>query len=327
MKQFLLGILFVAMAATAHAASDRPEQITVAYFSGWPTPNLFSQLKNTYDAALGTRVNWVSYKSGYEMNEAMQSGEVQIAYSQIHVPFLLGVTAGLDLHMIGIAVAYSGNDNCLVRNDAGISRANVTALEGGKIATLVGSVSHYRLLKMLAHLKADSSKLEIVAVDNATAAADALRKGEVVMACAFGTALRSMEQIGSPLMSTAEQEAIGLRLFDVVTVTTDFMRQYPETVQTFMDVTEASNNQWKLKPDPMRAGIAQVAGMEQDAADDTLTGFSFPSMKQQKSDEWMGKAVIDYSKSIADFFVAHGRLKKSLPLSDYKEHITTRFLR
>lgn len=327
MKQLLLGFLILSVIAMAPASAARPDQITVAYFSGWPTPNLFSQLKKTYDAALGTQVNWVAYRSGYEMNQALQDGEAQIAYAHSHVPFLLGVTRGLDLSMVGVAVAYSGNDNCLVHRDAGIDRSNASALEGGKIATLVGSVSHFRLLKILKHLNVDVSKVEIVGVDDAAAAADALRMREVVMACAFGSALRSMEPIGNVLMSGSELEAIGLPLFDVITVAATFMQQYPETVQAFMDVTEASNNQWQLKPDPMRASIARVAGMEQAAADVALAGFSFPSMAQQKSEQWMGAAVIDYSKALADFFVAHGRLEKSLQRSDYKSRIATQFLR
>lgn len=327
MKQLLLGILIVSVIALAPASAARPDQISVAYFSGWPTPNLFSQWKKTYDAALGTRVNWVAYRSGYEMNQALQDGEVQIAYAHSHVPFLLGVTRGLELSMVGVAVAYSGNDNCMVHRDAGIDRSNASALEGGRIATLVGSVSHYRLLKILKHLNVDISKLEIVGVDNAAAAADALNKREVVMACAFGSALRSMEPFASALINSSELEAIGLPLFDVISVSTAFMQQYPETVQAFMDVTEASNSQWKMKPDPMRAGIARVAGMEQAAADDALADFSFPSMAQQKSDAWMGAAVIDYSKAIADFFVTHGRLEKSLQRSDYKSRVITRFLR
>jgi taurine transport system substrate-binding protein len=94
-----------------------------------------------------------------------------------------------------------------------------------------------------------------------------------------------------------------------------------------MDVTEASNNQWKLNPDPMRATIARAAGMDREGSDNALKGFSFPTATEQRSRQWMGRAVVDYTKELADFFVAQRRLPKSLSRGDYNKHITTRFLR
>lgn len=330
MKQLLVGLLAFTAACNAgmlSAAVPVPAEINVAYFLEWPTPNQFAQVKQTYDSTLGVTVNWVPFKSGYDMNEALQAGDIQIAYSQSHVPFVIGVSDGLDLTMVGIAVVHSGNDNCILRNDSGISRSNASELETKKVATLPGSVSHFKLLKMLAHLKVDASKVEIVAMDTAASAAEALQRGDVVMACAFGSALRSMAQLGEPLMTTGEQEAIGLKLFDIVVTSTEFMSQQPELLQRFMDVTEASNKQWKLNPAPMLASIARAAGMDRQSTETTLQRISFPSASEQISSEWMGEAVVDYTKALADFFVEQGRLEKALDLNDYKRHITTRFLR
>ena len=317
----------VTVAAEPVAVEPRPAEINVAYFLEWPSPNQFAQLKQTYDSALGLKVNWISFSNGSEMNAAMVSGDVQIAYSQGHVPFLVGVTEGLDLTMVGVSVGYSQSDSCVLANDSGITRGNVSELEGKKVATLFGSVSHYKLLKVLRHLKIDEDKVEIILTDDDASAAAALRNGDVVMACVSGSALRSIADVGTPLMSTAELEAVGLRVFNIVTVPTDFMSQYAEIVQGFMDVTEASNNQWKLNPDPMRATIARAAGMDRTGSDNALEHFSFPTATEQRSRQWMGSAVVDYTKELADFFVAQKRLPKSLSRGDYNKHITTRFLR
>lgn len=307
------------------SAASKPKEITVAYFLEWPTPNQFAQMKKTYDEALGMKVNWVSFGSGNDMNAAMASGSVQISYSQGHVPFVVGVTKGLDLTMTGVAVAYADNDNCIVRNDAGITKANAKVLEGKKIATLIGNVTHYKLLKVLAHLGVDSSKVEILPMDDGASAAAALRRGDVAMACAFGGPLRTMAKVGKPLMTGAEQEKIGLKVFDIITVPTKFANEHPDIVQKFMDVTEAANNQWRKNPDPMRATIAKAAGMDQAGSDSTLARFSFPTAAEQKSDDWMGKVVVDYTKEVADFFVEQGQLDKAL--DDYSGHITTKFLK
>ena len=117
-----------------------------------------------------------------------------------------------------------------------------------------------------------------------------------------------MSGLGQPLMSGAEQADIGLKVFDVVAVPTEFMNQHPETVQAFMDVIEATNQQWRKNPDPMRAAIARAANMAAEGSNQTLSGFSFPSAAEQKTEAWMGAQVANYSKEVADFFVTHGRL-------------------
>jgi len=322
---FIAVLCALVLSVPVQATDQQPTEITVGYFQNWPTPGQFAQLKTTFDYALGLKVKWVAYKNGNEMNAAMASGEAQIAYSQGLVPFIIGVTRGLDLNMIGIAVSYAENDNCLVRSDAGITLSTATQLEGQKIAVRVGSLSHYKLLKLLAHIGVDQSRVEIVAITDGVAAATALERGDVVMACASGGALRSMAGLGKPLMSGAELEALGVKLFDIITVPTAFMNEYPDIVQAFMDVVEASNKQWHKNPDPMRAAIARSAGMDLEVSNRTLDNFSFPLAEQQKSATWMGGQISTYSKQLADFFVAQGQLDKSL--ESYAPYITTRFLR
>ena len=81
------------------------DEITVGYFLEWPTPNLVDQVNKTFDREMGIVVNWKAFETSDDMNTAMASGEIQIAYSQEHISFIKGVTNGLDIVMTGIAVA------------------------------------------------------------------------------------------------------------------------------------------------------------------------------------------------------------------------------
>ena len=132
------------LAAGAAVAQDK---VTVAYFLEWPTANQVAQVEKTYDEALGIEVEWRAFGNGNEMTQAMVSGDVDIAYSQGFVPFVVGVTSGAPLKLVGIAVSYSENDLCIVRDDAGITQANAKELEGKKVATPTGNVTHYKLLE------------------------------------------------------------------------------------------------------------------------------------------------------------------------------------
>ncbi len=315
------GLVSAAMPAYGQA----PTNIAVGYLPHWPTPALFAQAKNTFDYALGLEVDWLQFENGNQMNDALAAGEIQIAYAQGHIPFLVGVSRGLDLTMVGVAVEYSGNDNCILRAGAGIDRDNAAQLAGRKVALRRGGLSQFRLFGVLRHLGVDPAEIEIVAVDSGDEAVAALERGDVVMACAGGNALRRLEQLGEPLMSAAELSAIGLKVFDAITVSSDFVHEHPDTVQAFMDIVEASNKQWKQNPGSMLRSIARAADMDRASTMQALDGFSFPSALEQKSDAWLGGDVVDYSKQLADFFVDEGMLPRSL--ESYDRFITTRFLR
>lgn len=319
-----LGLALSAGAAalwtTGAAALDR---VTVAYFLEWPTANQVAQVEKTYDEAMGVEVVWRAFANGNEMTRAMVSGDVQIAYSQGFVPFVVGVTQGAPLTLVGIAVTYSENDLCIVRDDAGITAENAHELEGKRIATPVGNVTYYKLLRTLDHLGVDRDRVQIVQMNPADAAV-ALVRGDVPMACAFGGPLDRMREVGRPLMTGAEQEAAGIHTFDVVTVETSFAEAHPELVRTFLQVTEEANAAFKENPEAHYDVIARAAGMDREATIAMMANFGFPSAEEQLSETWLGGGVQEAAKGVADVMVEAGNLDRAL--DDYSPFIDPSFL-
>ena len=304
-------------------ASEKPDEITVAYFLEWPTANQVAQLEETYDEVMGVKVNWVSFDTGTAMSAAMASGDVQIAYSQGLVPFANAVTAGLPLKMVGVAVSYAENDNCVAATSAGITAENATDLEGQKVAVPIGTVAHYKMLREMEHLGVDIDQLELVDLAPADGAA-ALQRGDVAMACGWGGALARMKENGNILMTGAEMEAIGIKVFDVVSVTDDFASKHADLVTAFMQVTEDANLAYAADPTANEQMIADAAGMDVDASNDVLATFSFPTKEEQLSDDWMGGTVQTFIQEVADFFVEQGELEEAL--DSYDDMIDTSFL-
>ena len=211
----------------AAVAADRPAEISIGYFQQWPAPMQFAQSKQTFAAVLGVEVDWRPFRSGREMAAALGAGEIQIAHSLGHVPFLAAVNSGSGVTMVGVAVSYPEDDNCILSGDAGIDRASVAQLSGKTVALRPGSVSHFRMLKVLQHLGVDPATVRIQPVTDGDEALRALQRGDAVMACAYGTALRGISSAGRPLMSGEEQDSMGLKLFDVIAVENGFMEQQP----------------------------------------------------------------------------------------------------
>ena len=133
----------IALSAMTGAAQALDE-LVVAYFLEWPTPNQFAQHNKLYSEELGIPVKWVSFDAGTAMSAAMASGDVHVSYSQGVTPFLVATAAGQDLQVVDIAVGYSDNDNCVVRSELEIDASNVAAeLKGKKVAVPLGTCLLY----------------------------------------------------------------------------------------------------------------------------------------------------------------------------------------
>lgn len=300
----------VSMGATAAKAAD---ELTVAYFLEWPTPNQFAQAKEIYEKELGVKINWRSFDAGTAMSAAMASGDVQISFSQGIPPFVVATSAGQDLQVVDVAVAYSENDNCVVRASLEIDKMNAKELNGKQVAVPLGTAAHYGFLKQMDHFGVDTSTMKIVDMAPPDGAA-AFANGSLDMVCGWGGALRRMKEHGNVLLTGAEKEALGIQVFDATTVSTGWAKENADLLSKFLKVTADMNAQYAGGGmNDMMPVIAKAAGMDIDATKATLAGFVFPTIEEQLSDKWLGGGTQKFLKEVADFFVKQGTIDKARP--------------
>ena len=264
---------------TLSSLSYAADKVNVAFFLEWATPNQIAKVEKTYDKAMGVKVNWTDFKTGVAMTEAMLSGDIDIAYSQGLAPFVTAIQQGAPLKMVGIAVVYEAND-CFVKNGLGISSSNASELEGKKVAVPLNTMADFAFRSYMSHLKVDISTMKIV--DQAPAdGAQSLADGLVDMACIFGGASsKAAGEVGTPIMNTQQKVTAGIGSFDVISVTEKFATENPELLQTFLEVTEESNNAWKATSKQI-AKVSKDAGMDVPTTKKQMAGFIFPSAKDQ----------------------------------------------
>lgn len=327
MKKWIRAVMFAGfalVAASCGGGGSDLDQLNVAYFLEWPTPNQFEQNNGTYAEELGIPVNWVPFNTGVEMSAAMASGDIDISFSQGLVPFVNAVSAGQDIKIVDIAVSYAENDNCVARTDLGITRDNAADLNGMKVSVPLGTVAHYKMLKSMQHMGVDTDSFEIVNLDPAEGAA-ALQGGEVDMACGWGGGLNRMKEAGNILMTGAEmEEEIGLKVFDVTSVRGDFAEANGDVLKDFLKITADANAAYAEDPDSRIAAIVEESGMDEEGVRGSLATFSFPTVSEQKGDAWLGGDVPTFMNEVADLFVAEGALESKL--DDYAATIDTSFL-
>ena len=308
--------------APAALADGHLEEITVAYFLEWPTPNQFAQTQGIYDEALGVKVNWVSFDAGTAMSAAMASGDVHISFSQGVTPFLVATAAGQDLQIVDVAVSYSDNDNCVVRSELEITKDNAAELAGKEVGVPLGTAAHSGFLTQMAHFGVDPDSMKIVDMTPVDSAA-AFANGNLDMVCGWGGPLRRMKEFGNVLLSGQEKEDVVGKVFDVTSIPTAFGEENPELLAKFLAVTAKMNAMYAEDPAPMMADIASAAGMDAEGTAAVIGTFRFPDVETQLGADWMGGGLAEYLTNAAASLEGSGQLTA---LEDYNALVNSSYL-
>ena len=311
-----LTLSLFAAAGLFQASFASAETVTVGYFLEWPTPNQYAQAKKLYDEALGVDVKWVSFDAGTAMSAAMASGDVQISFSQGIPPFVVATSAGQDIQIVDVAVSYSDNENCVVRESLEIDKENAKELEGKKAGVPIGTAAHYGFLKQMEHFGVNPTTMKIVDM-TPDASAAAFANGNLDIVCGWGGALKRMKEHGNILLTGAEKEQLGIQVFDATTANAQWAQENPELLAKFLKVTADMNKDFAAKEaNKMLPVIAKSAGMKEATAEETMQTFKFPSIKEQLSAKWLGGGTQTFLKAVGDFFVKQGTIPKALDSYD-----------
>ena len=279
---FILGSI-VALNLSISVANSAANEVRVAFFLEWPTPNQEDKVKGTFEKALGVPVKWTNFTNGGAMTDAMLAGDIDISYSQGLVPFINAVKSKAPIKLVDIAMEYGmGGTTCVTSNASGITKANATELEGKKVAVPLGTMAEYVFDESMKVVGADRNKMEIIQMDPEEGAA-ALVSGDVVMACLFGgNSIKAATEVGSKLLTVDEARAAGILGIDITSVTDKFMKENPGMVRTFIEVSHEANARYKAGKSDLGV-IAKDAEMKLEDSNGTLSGFKFLDANETKT--------------------------------------------
>jgi taurine transport system substrate-binding protein len=285
MKKLLSFILSstVALNLSISVANSAANEVSVAFFLEWPTPNQEDTVKGIYEKALGVPVKWTNFSNGGAMTDASLAGDIDISYSQGLVPFINAVKSKAPLKLVDIAMEYGmGGTTCVTSNASGITKANGSELEGKKVAVPLGTMAEYVFDESMKVVGADRSKMDVIQMDPEEGAA-ALVSGDVVMACLFGgNSIKAATAVGSRLLTVQEARDAGILGIDITSVTDKFMKENPGMFRTFIEVTHEANARYKAGKSDLNV-IAKDAEMSLGGMKETIGGFKFltPSETEQ----------------------------------------------
>ena len=319
---FILGTI-VALNLSVSVANAAANEVRVAFFLEWATPNQEAKVKKTFDKALGVPVKWTNFATGGEMTEAMLSGDIDISYSQGLTPFVNAVNAKAPIILVDIAVLYGmGGTTCVVSNASGITKRNASDLEGKKVAVPLGTMADYVFKETMRVVGADPSRMKVIDMNPEDGSA-ALVNGDVTMACLFGgTSIKKAEEAGSKMLTVAEAKDAGIAGIDITSVTNKFLRENPGMVRTFVEVTHEANARFNAGKSDMNI-IARDAAMDLAGTKKQMGGFEFPDAATMRS-KYMNKGgiLMNYLSVMGNMFAT----SENPALKDYSKVVTTGFL-
>ena len=319
---FILGAL-LALNFSASVAYAAAQEVRIAFFLEWATPNQEDKVKKAFDRAFGVPVKWTNFATGGEMTEAMLSGAIDISYSQGLTPFVNAVNAKAPIILVDIAVLYGmGGTTCVVSNASGITKANASDLEGKKVAVPLGTMADYVFKETMRVVGADPSRMKVIDMNPEDGSA-ALVNGDVAMACLFGgKSIKKAEEAGSKMLTVAEAKDAGIAGIDITSVTNKFMRENPGMVRTFVEVTHEANARYNAGKSDMNI-IAKDAAMDLAGTKKQMDGFEFPNAATMES-KYMNKGgiLMNYLNVMGNMFAT----SENPALKDYSKVVTTGFL-
>lgn len=321
-KTLIRTITAAAVAATMSTSAQAADQLNVAFFLEWATPNMIAKSQKAYEEALGVPVNWINFDAGTAMTEAMLAGDIDISFSQGLAPFITAVNANAPITTVGIAVTYSANA-CVVAAGSGIDASNASELEGKTVAVPIATMADYSFRMQMKTLGVDISQVTVVDQVPADAVVS-LGDGSVDMACIFGgNATKGALEHGAALMSSAEMTEAGIIAFDVVSVTEKFASENGEMVSAFMQVTNDINAKFATDGEGMDL-IMKESGMDETTAMNQMEDMGFPTTEQQLNEYFNegGLAAVAFEVVGGAFATADSPARE-----DYSAVMDTSFLK
>ena len=318
---FILGTI-VALNLSISVANAAANEVRVAFFLEWATPNQEAKVKKTFDKALGVPVKWINFATGGEMTEAMLSGDIDISYSQGLTPFVNAVNAKAPIKLVDIAVIYGmGGTTCVAAK--GIDKGNASSkLDGQKVAVPLGTMADYVFKETMRVVGADISKMKVVDMNPEDGSA-AFVNGDVAMACLFGgKSIKAAKEKGASLLPVKEAQDAGIAGIDNTSVTNKFLKENPGMVRTFVEVTHEANARYNNGKADMNV-IAKDAAMDLAGTKKQMGGFEFPNAGTMKS-KYMNKGgiLMTYLEVMGNMFAT----SENPALKDYAAVVDTSYL-
>lgn len=303
-----------------------PEVINIGVIEGGPESAIL--IKENYFSGIGIKINAVTYSAGTDINNAVVSGDVDVA-SFGSSPIALGIANKINYKAVFVSYIEGGNIEALaVKSKLGIK--DVAGLKGKTIAAPFGTTSHYALLNALElnGLSANDVKLLDMGGQDIVAA---WKRGDIDAAYIWSPALDEIVKDGNIVINDGDLAEKGITIPEISIARTEFAEKYPTLVSQYVKALINTYNLVKVNPDKATKDVADWEGIDIEGAKGQVNDNIWVSGEEQLTDNYLGTAskkgkLAETLKTIADFHKAQGNISKTPDAKVFEDAIDSSFV-
>jgi taurine transport system substrate-binding protein len=237
----------------------------------------------------------------------------------------------MDVELFWILEDIAAAEALVARNGSGVN--TIADLKGKKVGTPFVSTSHFQLLYAMQKAGLKPSDVQVLNMRPPEIAA-AWGRGDIDATFIWDPVLTNVKKTGKVLMTSGDICKQGACTFDGLIVTRKFASENPQFMVALVKALAKADADYRGNPKAWTGDAAKTAavakwsgGKPEDVAD-AMALYSFPSLQQQASAEWLGGGANGAaSKALAqqaNFLKEQGRLTSVAP--DYSKSVTVEWV-
>ena len=327
-----MALTFSACAPATNGGPDKtasggtmPEEIRIGY-QVVPNAELLAKAEGLVEENLpDTKISWIKYSSGGDVNKAMAAGELDAGLAG-SVPVSTGIATDLPYQVYFIHDLIGDNEALAVRTDSGIIR--LEDIKGKKIAVPFGSTTHFSLLSALESNGIDVSEVDVVDMSPDETMA-AWESGEIDGSFIWHPTLGKMLDSDGIVLTSAKQLAEeGIITADLAVVNKEFASQYPEAMAQYVSALDEAVEMYRAEPEAAAASISGELGLDAEKTLAAMDELVWLSAEEQASPKYLGTAdkpgaLAKVLKESAEFMVSQGAIEAAPELEVYNGALYT----
>ena len=294
--------------------TTRPaKQVTIAML---PIANDEMIARSWYDEeigkALGAKVVKLEYDSGMLANEAMATGNIDIALVG-STAAALGISKGLPYQIFWIHSIDGDNEALVVKNSSGIT--SLADLKGKRVGVPPASTAQYSLYHALESVGLYDDSVMIIEIQPSVII-EAWKENKIDAAFVWQPYLKEILNDGHVLISSRELDKMGITTADVGVVNKEFARRYPDILEKYVELQVKAHKMFVNNPEQASELVARNLKTDYDHALNQMNELVWLDLEDQISErylgtvEWKGDLVRTLAKT-AKFLERNGEIEKA----------------
>ncbi len=300
MPLFIVILALFLTACGARPSTDGGERTLRIGFQVIPNTEAVAKAKGWHEQTMaGTKIEWMQFDSGRDVNTAMASGSIDIGLVGTTLA-ASGISSGLDYEVIWIADVIGANEGLVVKQDSGIE--TIADLKGKKIAVTFGSTTQYALLGALKAHNVAERDLQILDMQPNDMLA-AWKRGDIDGGYVWHPTLQEMKDDGGRMLTDSGKLIDhGIVTADVIVVRKAFAKENPDLVQAYIRSQIKAVELYRENPEDAALAVGKLFAISQEKARAMMDEQIWLTAADHLSAKYLGRSqqIGEFANVLAD---------------------------